>query len=54
MAFGEFKFGPLFMRLCYELGLEEMATATITDKVTFDNISCCYGNKKFGQLTNFL
>uniref|UniRef100_A0A4W5PU51 Pentatricopeptide repeat domain 2 n=1 Tax=Hucho hucho TaxID=62062 RepID=A0A4W5PU51_9TELE len=25
VAFGEFKFGPLFMRLCYELGLEEMA-----------------------------
>ncbi|KAJ3581183.1 hypothetical protein NHX12_027869 [Muraenolepis orangiensis] len=31
-AFGEFKFGPLFMRLCYELGLEEMAAATLTDK----------------------
>lgn len=35
MAFGEFKFGPLFMRLCYELGLEEMAAATITDKVKY-------------------
>lgn len=34
VAFGEFKFGPLFMRLCYELGLEEMAAATLTDKVT--------------------
>ena len=32
-AFGEFKFGPLFMRLCYEMDLEEMAAATITDKV---------------------
>nr|XP_046173522.1 pentatricopeptide repeat-containing protein 2, mitochondrial isoform X1 [Oncorhynchus gorbuscha] len=32
VAFGEFKFGPLFMRLCYELGLEEMAAATLTDK----------------------
>ncbi|KAM3874017.1 pentatricopeptide repeat-containing protein 2, mitochondrial [Diretmus argenteus] len=32
MAFGEFKFGPLFMRLCYELGLEDMAAATLTDK----------------------
>ncbi|KAK9974655.1 hypothetical protein ABG768_022733 [Culter alburnus] len=31
MAFGEFKFGPLFMRLCYELGLEELATTTLTD-----------------------
>ncbi|XP_029920451.1 pentatricopeptide repeat-containing protein 2, mitochondrial [Myripristis murdjan] len=30
-AYGEFKFGPLFMRLCYELGLEEMAAATLTD-----------------------
>ncbi|KAK7884413.1 hypothetical protein WMY93_027536 [Mugilogobius chulae] len=31
-AHGEFRFGPLFMRLCYELGLEEMAAATIIDK----------------------
>jgi hypothetical protein len=34
VAFGEFKFGPPFMRLCYELGLEEMAAATLTDKIT--------------------
>lgn len=27
----EFKYGPVFMRLCYELGLEEMAAAVITD-----------------------
>ncbi|XP_053195710.1 pentatricopeptide repeat-containing protein 2, mitochondrial [Scomber japonicus] len=32
LAFGEFKFGPVFMRLCYELGLEEMAAATLTDE----------------------
>ncbi|XP_063067342.1 pentatricopeptide repeat-containing protein 2, mitochondrial [Engraulis encrasicolus] len=32
VAFGEFKFGPLFMRLCYELGLEDMAEVTVTDK----------------------
>ncbi|KAL2100346.1 hypothetical protein ACEWY4_004740 [Coilia grayii] len=32
VAFGDFKFGPLFMRLCYELGLEDMAEATVTDK----------------------
>ncbi|KAM6985286.1 pentatricopeptide repeat-containing protein 2, mitochondrial [Aplochiton taeniatus] len=32
ISFGEFKFGPLFMRLCYELGLEEMAAATLTDR----------------------
>ncbi|XP_071322249.1 pentatricopeptide repeat-containing protein 2, mitochondrial [Trachinotus anak] len=31
LAYGEFKFGPLFMRLCYELGLEDMAAATLTD-----------------------
>ncbi|XP_072310680.1 pentatricopeptide repeat-containing protein 2, mitochondrial [Eucyclogobius newberryi] len=31
-AHGEFRFGPLFMRLCYELGLEELAEATIKDK----------------------
>lgn len=29
---GDFKFGPLFMRLCYELGLESMAAATLTDE----------------------
>ncbi|KAM3600401.1 uncharacterized protein V6R79_022846 [Siganus canaliculatus] len=32
LVYGEFKFGPLFMRLCYELGLEDMAAATIIDK----------------------
>ncbi|KAM6902132.1 pentatricopeptide repeat-containing protein 2, mitochondrial [Xenentodon cancila] len=32
LLYGDFKFGPLFMRLCYELGLEDMATATLTDK----------------------
>ncbi|XP_067294703.1 pentatricopeptide repeat-containing protein 2, mitochondrial [Pseudorasbora parva] len=31
MAFGKFKFGPLFMRLCYELGLEALAATTLTD-----------------------
>ncbi|KAK7173270.1 hypothetical protein R3I93_003170 [Phoxinus phoxinus] len=31
MPFGEFKFGPLFMRLCYELGLEELAATTLAD-----------------------
>ncbi|XP_030641749.1 pentatricopeptide repeat-containing protein 2, mitochondrial [Chanos chanos] len=33
VAFGEFKFGPLFMRLCYELGLEEMAATTLKDRM---------------------
>lgn len=32
LAYGEFKFGPVFMRLCYELGMEEMAATAITDK----------------------
>lgn len=32
MMYGEFKFGPLFMRLCYELGLESMAAATLIDE----------------------
>ncbi|XP_034753143.1 pentatricopeptide repeat-containing protein 2, mitochondrial isoform X1 [Etheostoma cragini] len=32
LVYGEFKFGPLFMRLCYEQGLEDLAAATITDK----------------------
>ncbi|KAK2911971.1 hypothetical protein Q8A67_004104 [Cirrhinus molitorella] len=31
MAFGEFKFGPLFMRLCYEMGLEELGARTLKD-----------------------
>ncbi|GAA6219295.1 pentatricopeptide repeat-containing protein 2, mitochondrial [Lates japonicus] len=31
-AFGEFKFGPLFMRLCYELGMEDMAVGTLLDE----------------------
>ncbi|KAI5608250.1 pentatricopeptide repeat-containing protein 2, mitochondrial, partial [Silurus asotus] len=32
MAFGEFRFGPVFMRLCYELGLADLALNTLTDK----------------------
>ncbi|MEQ2239323.1 hypothetical protein ILYODFUR_003264 [Ilyodon furcidens] len=32
LLYGDFKFGPLFMRLCYELGMEEMAAATLIDK----------------------
>ncbi|XP_042365345.1 pentatricopeptide repeat-containing protein 2, mitochondrial [Plectropomus leopardus] len=32
MAYGDFKFGPLFMRLCYELGLEGLAASSITDQ----------------------
>ncbi|XP_060091768.1 pentatricopeptide repeat-containing protein 2, mitochondrial-like [Heteronotia binoei] len=32
MAFGEFKFGPLFMRLCYEMDLEAAAVELIKDQ----------------------
>nr|XP_048707723.1 pentatricopeptide repeat-containing protein 2, mitochondrial isoform X4 [Caretta caretta] len=32
VAFGEFKFGPLFMRLCYELDLEVTAIELIKDQ----------------------
>ncbi|XP_053474303.1 pentatricopeptide repeat-containing protein 2, mitochondrial [Ictalurus furcatus] len=32
MAFGEFRFGPVFMRLCYELGLADLALTTLTDQ----------------------
>lgn len=35
VALGEFKFGPLFMRLCYELDLEVLAVELIKDKVKF-------------------
>lgn len=40
--FGDFRFGPLFVRLCYELGMEDLAAATILDKVK-KNIKtiCC-------------
>lgn len=32
MTVGEYKFGPLFMRLCYELDLEESAVELIKDQ----------------------
>ncbi|XP_067838847.1 pentatricopeptide repeat-containing protein 2, mitochondrial isoform X2 [Heptranchias perlo] len=32
MAFGEFKFGPLFVRLCHELGLEKTAEEVVKDQ----------------------
>lgn len=33
VTLGEYKFGPLFMRLCYELDLEESAVELIKDQV---------------------
>jgi len=44
MPFGEFKFGPLFMRLCYELGLEELAATTLTDPVGENEHTLCKSN----------
>ncbi|KAK1883733.1 Pentatricopeptide repeat-containing protein 2 mitochondrial [Dissostichus eleginoides] len=32
LMFGDFRFGPLFVRLCYELSMEDLAAATIMDK----------------------
>ncbi|XP_064873438.1 pentatricopeptide repeat-containing protein 2, mitochondrial-like isoform X2 [Oncorhynchus nerka] len=43
VAFGEFKFGPPFMRLCYELGLEDMAAATLTDKSDVEKAQSIFG-----------
>ncbi|XP_014345583.1 pentatricopeptide repeat-containing protein 2, mitochondrial isoform X3 [Latimeria chalumnae] len=33
VSFGEFRFGPLFVRLCYELELEETALELVKDQV---------------------
>lgn len=30
---GDFRFGPVFMRLCFELGLVDLAAETLTDEV---------------------
>ncbi|XP_067425455.1 pentatricopeptide repeat-containing protein 2, mitochondrial isoform X2 [Emydura macquarii macquarii] len=35
MAFGDYKFGPIFMRLCYELGLEVPAVELIKDETLY-------------------
>ncbi|XP_070791916.1 pentatricopeptide repeat-containing protein 2, mitochondrial [Pituophis catenifer annectens] len=43
-AFGEFKFGPIFMRLCYELDLEAVALELIKDQSL---------NGFFGDYTSF-
>ncbi|XP_034566343.1 pentatricopeptide repeat-containing protein 2, mitochondrial [Notolabrus celidotus] len=32
LLYGDFKFGPLFMRQCYELGMEDLAASTLIDK----------------------
>nr|XP_033785017.1 pentatricopeptide repeat-containing protein 2, mitochondrial isoform X2 [Geotrypetes seraphini] len=41
VAFGEYKFGPLFMRLCYELNLENTALDLIKDKALKGFFSDC-------------
>ncbi|ETE62319.1 Pentatricopeptide repeat-containing protein 2, partial [Ophiophagus hannah] len=43
-AFGEFRFGPIFMRLCYELDLEAVALELIKDQTL---------NGFFGDYTSF-
>ncbi|XP_070599224.1 pentatricopeptide repeat-containing protein 2, mitochondrial [Erythrolamprus reginae] len=43
-AFGEFRFGPIFMRLCYELDLEAVALEFIKDQTL---------NGFFGDYTSF-
>ncbi|KAG8130968.1 putative Pentatricopeptide repeat-containing protein, partial [Naja naja] len=43
-AFGEFRFGPIFMRLCYELDLEAIALELIKDQTL---------NGFFGDYTSF-
>lgn len=62
LAFGEFRFGPVFMRLCYELGLAELALATLTDQVlicqlilvrTFHNLNIFFCSIYF-VLKNFV
>ncbi|XP_073696644.1 pentatricopeptide repeat-containing protein 2, mitochondrial [Garra rufa] len=40
-AIGEFRFGPLFMRLCYELGLEELGARALTDPALKGFFSDC-------------
>ncbi|XP_054842061.1 pentatricopeptide repeat-containing protein 2, mitochondrial isoform X2 [Eublepharis macularius] len=41
VAFGEFKFGPIFMRLCYELDLEASAVELIKDQALHGFFSDC-------------
>lgn len=47
LAHGDFKFGPVFMRLCYELGLEDFAAATLKDTVRllFQSVQTVHGKK---------
>lgn len=57
ITLGEYKFGPLFMRLCYELDLEDSAVELIKDQVTVSPvafpatvISLCWGGRVFSDV----
>ena len=57
ITLGEYKFGPLFMRLCYELDLEDSAVELIKDQVTVSPvafpatvISLCWGGRVFSDI----
>ncbi|XP_074056734.1 pentatricopeptide repeat-containing protein 2, mitochondrial isoform X2 [Macrotis lagotis] len=51
VSFGEFKFGPLFIRLCYELDLEQSAVELIKDQHLRGFFSDC---TSFNILMNML
>ncbi|XP_020854034.1 pentatricopeptide repeat-containing protein 2, mitochondrial isoform X1 [Phascolarctos cinereus] len=51
VCFGEFKFGPLFIRLCYELDLEQSAMELIKDQHLHGFFSDC---TSFNILMNML
>ncbi|XP_072462412.1 pentatricopeptide repeat-containing protein 2, mitochondrial isoform X2 [Notamacropus eugenii] len=51
VCFGEFKFGPLFIRLCYELNLEQSAVELIKDQHLLGFFSDC---TSFNILMNML
>ncbi|XP_068941081.1 pentatricopeptide repeat-containing protein 2, mitochondrial isoform X5 [Petaurus breviceps papuanus] len=51
ICFGEFKFGPLFIRLCYELDLEQSAVELIKDQHLLGFFSDC---TSFNILMNML
>ncbi|XP_004910868.1 pentatricopeptide repeat-containing protein 2, mitochondrial isoform X2 [Xenopus tropicalis] len=41
VMFGEFRFGPVFLRLCYELDLEDIAVELLKDKTLHGFFSDC-------------
>ncbi|EPY86981.1 pentatricopeptide repeat-containing protein 2, mitochondrial [Camelus ferus] len=53
ITLGEYKFGPLFMRLCYELDLEESAVELIRDQVLSPDCSLPHLRGFFSDSTSF-